>query len=286
MAKALTVTELTTEIRRDIDETTAATSYFSDADIAAYLNRTLEWVGNGMPARTVKWTLTGDGTAIDFKSPEQISDFHTVVSATHPQPRITFAKSVVGAGTISLLTDWFSAYGFSIRLASGGIQAQIKPAMASGDTRDAYFIGLPGTVKETPYSTGTVDIVTKGDATITGTGTTWSGTDAVAGDAMVIDGEYYVIKSVTSTTVLELTEVYRGTSQTTGAGISYEIGGSTGLPASFNDLLRYGVQWRLERKERNPDWQSTRELAKREFWTQSAYLENIMAPNDALGLSL
>ena len=285
MAKALTVTELTTEIRRDIDETTASTSYFTDADIAAYLNRTLEWVGNGMPARTVKWTITGDGSAVDFSSPEQVSDFHTVVSATHPQPRITYAKSVVGAGTISLLTDWFSAYGFSIRIAGGQIRAQIKPAMASGDTRDVHFIGLPGTIKSTPYSTGTVDIVTKGDATITGESTVWT-TNAAVGDAMVIDGEYYVIKSVTSNTVLELTEVFREASQTTGAGISYEIGGSTGLPASFNDLLRYGVQWRLERKRKSPEWQTTQALAKREFWTQSAYLENIMAPNDALGLSL
>lgn len=285
MAKALTTAELITEIRRDIDEETASTSYFSDADIIAYMNRTLEWVGNGIPIRTVHWTITGDGSSKDFTSPEQIADMHTVIANTFPQPRISYASSVRGTGVITLLNSWITAFGFSMRLSGSNVIAHFEPALDSGETRDVYFTGLPGTVKETPYSTGTVDAVTNGDATVTGSGTTWT-TNVAAGDAIVIDNEYYVVSSVTSNTELELTETYRGTTVASPAALSYEVGGSTGLSATFNDLIRLGVQWRLERKENNPNWTTTRDLARREFWTQSATVENIVSTNHSLGLAL
>jgi len=281
MAKALTVAELVTEVRRDIDETTAATSYFSDADIVAYINRTLEWVGNGMPIRSVVWTVTGDASTVDFDSPEQVSDFHIANASTHPQPRVSFAASTRETGIIHLLNNWITSYGFSVRLVGDRIRLRIQPAIDSGEERTFHFLGLLGTVKETPYSTGTVSITLDSD-TITGSGTTWT-TNAAPGDAITINNEYYLVKSVTDNTTLVLTEVAR---EATASGLSYEIGGSTGLPASFNSLMQFGVQWRLEKKRKNPDWQTTRELAKKEFWVQSAYLENIMAPNHNLGLAL
>lgn len=59
------------------------------------------------------------------------------------------------------------------------------------------------------YSTGTVT-VTLGDATITGSGTTWLANTPVGDTFKSADGVYYEVASITSNTVLELTSPYLG----------------------------------------------------------------------------
>jgi hypothetical protein len=70
------------------------------------------------------------------------------------------------------------------------------------------------------YNTGTVS-VTALDATVTGSGTSWT-TEIAAGQLFTVvgDNEVYEVASVTSDTELELTQPYAGT---TASGQSYIV---------------------------------------------------------------
>lgn len=69
------------------------------------------------------------------------------------------------------------------------------------------------------YSTGTVS-VNNGDAAIVGTGTIWSGTNAKAGDVILVDGDPVEIKDVTDVTHLSLWTPWTGGAK---SGASYVI---------------------------------------------------------------
>lgn len=97
------------------------------------------------------------------------------------------------------------------------------------------------------YSTGTVDAVTNGSTTVTGSGTTWtspmagrwiritkSNTAASAGDHM-----WYQISSVTNSTTLVLARAYNGTTLSAGAGAAYLIGQMPIFPEAFQTLPVY-----------------------------------------------
>lgn len=65
------------------------------------------------------------------------------------------------------------------------------------------FYSLPS------YSTGTVTVV-NGSATVTGASTLWAA-NAKAGDTFnIAGGKYYHVLSITSDTILTLTETYAG----------------------------------------------------------------------------
>lgn len=74
----------------------------------------------------------------------------------------------------------------------------------------SYGIQIAGSDE---YTTGTI-AATNGDATITGTGTTW--TAAMVGRYILVDGFWYLIASFTSTTSLEISEAFGGTTFTGG----------------------------------------------------------------------
>jgi len=101
------------------------------------------------------------------------------------------------------------------------------------------------------YVTGTVT-ATNGDATITGSGTTftsdmpgrWIRVTSPAGD-----GEWYQIDSYTSATALELKNTYQGI---TVAGASYTIAEMPDLPEDFHITPVYGasmVYWTGQKKD-------------------------------------
>ncbi len=111
------------------------------------------------------------------------------------------------------------------------------------------------------YTTGTVDIITNGDATITGSSTVW--TSPMAGRwirtthsdtaASSGDGLWYEISSITSGTELETVRTYGGTSLVTAAAASYIIGMMPLLPEAFHDLPEiYGAfrYWSKENDKR------------------------------------
>jgi hypothetical protein len=94
------------------------------------------------------------------------------------------------------------------------------------------------------YTTGTVDIITNGDETVTGSGSSW--TSGMAGNWLRVtqkaaanggDGIWYEIDSITSTTVLELVKTYEGTSLTTGASAAYTIGEMPIIPPEHVDII-------------------------------------------------
>ncbi len=70
-----------------------------------------------------------------------------------------------------------------------------------------------------PETTGTIT-VTNGSTAITGSGTLFSDNFVGANDALVVGGEIYIVKSVSSNTALTLLTPYTGTS---GSGKSYVI---------------------------------------------------------------
>lgn len=97
------------------------------------------------------------------------------------------------------------------------------------------------------YTTGTVDIVTNGATTVTGSGTTWTtpmigryiritNTDTAVSSG---DGVWYKITAVASATSLTISRAYNGTSLTTGAGAAYTIGEMPVLPEAFHDMPVY-----------------------------------------------
>lgn len=92
------------------------------------------------------------------------------------------------------------------------------------------------------YATGTIVSIANGATTVTGSGTTW--TAQMTGRYIRItysdtantgDGEWYEIASVTSTTVLELTRAYGGTTIAAGSA-AYNIGQMPLLPEAFHDM--------------------------------------------------
>lgn len=75
-----------------------------------------------------------------------------------------------------------------------------------------------------PETTGTIT-VTKGSTAVTGSGTLFSDNFVGANDALVVDGDIYIVKSVSSNTALTLLTPYTGES---GSGKSYVIVHLTG----------------------------------------------------------
>ena len=96
------------------------------------------------------------------------------------------------------------------------------------------------------YVTGSAVTVVNGSATIVGTSTVWS--SAMVGRTLQIaksdtfvndgDGDFYEIKTVASTTQLDLVKTYAGHSFASG-GASYLIGEVSPLPDGFHELPVY-----------------------------------------------
>jgi len=97
------------------------------------------------------------------------------------------------------------------------------------------------------YTTGTVDIVTRGSQLVTGSGTTW--TASMAGRWLKItpsntanangDGYWYEIAQRISDTTLVLRKPYGGDSLTTGAAAAYTIGEVSLIPEPHDTLPVY-----------------------------------------------
>ena len=97
------------------------------------------------------------------------------------------------------------------------------------------------------YTTGTVDAVTSGSTSVTGSGTSWNST--MVGRYIKInptgtafssgDGNWYEITAAPAATTLTLRKAYNGTTLTAGAGATYTIAQISPLPEAFQDLPVY-----------------------------------------------
>lgn len=95
------------------------------------------------------------------------------------------------------------------------------------------------------YTTGAITTATNGDATIVGSGTTWTAkmvgsyiqiADSYSADTG--DGVWYEIESITSTTELELATTYDGDS-ISGGSASYTIGQVPLIPENYQHIIPY-----------------------------------------------
>ena len=107
------------------------------------------------------------------------------------------------------------------------------------------------------YTTGTITTATNDDATIVGSGTTW--TYPMVGRWLKItlddstdsgDGLWYEIASITNTTNLELVRKYGGTS-ISGGSATYTIGNMPLLPEAYQNLPELYAAFRYWTKEKD-----------------------------------
>jgi hypothetical protein len=126
----------------------------------------------------------------------------------------------------------------------------IYPTPADAYTGSMTYIPIEKDMDTADYTTGTVTL-TNGDATVEGAGgATWTA-DFVGrwlkGD---VDGNWYKIASFTDADTVELDADFQGT---TGAGLSYTIGESPGVPVELHELIPHRVasQWYSVRKDFN-----------------------------------
>lgn len=115
----------------------------------------------------------------------------------------------------------------------------------SGNTITIPYEIMQQDLSVADFSTGTIVSITNATTTVTGTGTSW--TSALAGKFIQIsadntadtgDNEWYEVASVTSTTVLELSDNYNGSSIAS-ATQAYTISQMSRLPDGYDMLPIY-----------------------------------------------
>lgn len=144
----------------------------------------------------------------------------------------------------------------------------IWPIPTSAYTVNFYTFDRDRNLSVADYSTGTA-LCTTADATVTGTGTTW--TSAMVGRWFTItdttkagQGYWYRVASVTSATELELDRFWNAATITTSA---YRIGESPELPEEAHILLANGTAADYYGGLRND--QTTANIFDNLFWTGS-----------------
>ena len=218
-------------------------------------------ISAGLTADAFEVSTTIDGTAVNPSGSQ--SGTHTVTTARYVLPPYTAKpKSVyVTVGSyryspkeISTQEEWdrinevvrtgdIMEY---YRIYDGFLEVFPKPSTAdSVVTINARHLARDLSLAN--YTTGTVDILTKGSQLVTGSGTSW--TAPMAGRWLRVtpsntatadgDGYWYEIAKVISSTTLVLRKPYMGTSLTTGAAAAYIIGEASLIPEPHDTLPLY-----------------------------------------------
>lgn len=219
-------------------------------------------IKEGLTADTFGASTTINGTAVNTSGSQ--SGTHTVTTARYVLPPYTRKpKSVyVTVGSYRYLPDevatqeeWDALNEVVItsdipthyRIYDGFLELFPKPSTAdSVVTINARR--QPRSLSLADYTTGTIDIVTKGSQLVTGaTSPAW--TASMAGRWIKItpsntaaadgDGYWYEIARVISSTTLVLRQPYGGTSLTTGAAAAYIIGEASLIPEPHDILPLY-----------------------------------------------
>lgn len=134
--------------------------------------------------------------------------------------------------TSNIPTYYFVRPGFGI----AGTEIGIFPKPTStGNTITVIYESTDKDLSNDKYTTGTVTLA-EGEATVTGSGTTF--TTAMVGRYFKgdVDGVWYRIASYISATAIELENVYEGTA---GAGLSFTIAEIFNLPEDLHILPVY-----------------------------------------------
>lgn len=144
-------------------------------------------------------------------------------------------------------TFYFVRPGFGVNGTEIGLFP--KPASA-GNTITAIYEAGSKDLTATAYTTGTVTLA-DGDATVTGSGTTFTAAMVGRYFKATNDGNWYRIASFTDTTHLELENVFEGTSA---AGLAYTINEAFALPEEIQILpVYYALQHYFHLKHNKED---------------------------------
>lgn len=246
---ALTKPDILNEVYRGIDETSGA-SYFSDADVIAYVNRVVEHIGVNFPVRLAAFRVSGDGTTEDHRIPEPIHKVIALEEGNTFTPPRTFIDTIGAGGLRTTLTrDVFSSYGFSFRPPD---RVRIEPVLSSGEKRTLWGYGAPGRINAATINSSGAFSVTNAAITVTASGTISNISSAVHLDTVKITkagvSEYYVLDKTSGNDTLILTEPYAGT---TSGSATVTVGDSTYLTEDWMDYVVYSVSEKLHYKERD-----------------------------------
>lgn len=223
------------------------------------LNRTLKDISRTLPVRPIIVTITGDGSSTLHLLPEPITNKRLLMNGGIPLPDESYTDSYTSQYFTILGADRGVNFGWAF---VDDYRIRVSPALGSGITRELHMYGYLGDVVESAnqnsYSGATV---TNDSTTVTKSGVTFITDGVVRDQAITIedaDGipRYYRIHTVDSETQITLTEKYK---ETTGTR-NIDIGNSTGLPEVYNEMLGYGIKWRLLEIEGDPRWKEVRDL--------------------------
>lgn len=219
-------------------------------------------ISAGLTADAFQVSTTVDGSAVVTTGSQ--SGTHTVTTARYVLPPYTAKpKSVyVTVGSyrytpkeVSTLQEWdylnqtvqTGDIATHYRIFDGFLDLYPKPS-TNNSVVTVNARRLPKNLSIADYTTGNIDIVTKGSTLVTGAGSPgW--TAPMAGRWLKItpsntatadgDGYWYEIAKVISTSTLVLKKPYMGTSLTTGASAAYIIGEASLIPSPHDVLPVY-----------------------------------------------
>lgn len=176
---------------------------------------------------------------------ERLINVTITIGSTKYQPKLAPSRNFwdmlnQSTNITSNIPEWFYIF-------NGQVGFYPTPSTTTANAITVVYKQRVIDLSITDYSTGTVDVITNGSTTVTGSGTTW--TSPMAGRWIKLtpsnvaassgDGMWYQIASITNATTLVLTRAYNGTSLTTGAAAAYAIGQMSVLPEAYQDLPVY-----------------------------------------------
>ena len=162
---------------------------------------------------TISSGMTKPGSVIEFVSSTTGSTQLTVGVGDSIQDAINKVNSL-GGGIVNLQNGFHSVQNDIFLYSNVTLQGQNALSTIIDFGGKNYSIKIWGT---SLYSTGTIAI-NAGSITVTGSGTAW--TSALNGYSIIIQGVYYTIASVNSTTSITIAETFIGTNV---SGIVYSI---------------------------------------------------------------
>ena len=209
-------------------------------------------LANALAGTAINITDTGTGThtvTVQTSSlvlpydMDHVESVHVIVSGTRYTPKLIHSRE-----------DWdllnLSVYSSNIPIYAFVYNGQLEFWPQASDDGNLVFINGKVRVIDlnvADYTTGTVDIITNGNISVTGSSTVWtapmvgrwirvthSNTAASAGA-----GHWYEIAARVSDTSINLTRPYGGRSLTTGAAGAYIVGMMPLLPENFHALPVY-----------------------------------------------
>jgi hypothetical protein len=241
---------------KDTKNDVAANLTYGDQIMNDYHRRLLSKADWPFLLRLRTATTVASTTFVDLPyDADQVESVFVTVSSTrytpNPAPSREFWDKLHYSTYTSDTPEWWFVY-------NGQLGLWPQPS-SSGNTITLNAKIRVQDLNIADYVTGTIDIITNGDETVTGDSTVW--TTPMVGRWLRVthsdtatasgDGIWYEISSRASNTELELVRPYGGTSLITAAAGAYVIGMMPLLPEAFHDLPEMYGAYRYWTKEKD-----------------------------------